>query len=66
MVWRLTAAFGAKTSRVAYAAAVAATVLLLTALHALEGTAWAFAYLALGALPDARKAMLSSLNAMTT
>ena len=66
VVWGMTAALGAKTSRAAYAAVVAATVLLLTALHALEGAAWAYAYVALSALPDARTAMLYSLSAMTT
>ena len=66
VVQGMTAALGAKTSRAAYAAVVAATVLLLTALHALEGAAWAYAYVALGALPDASTAMLYSLSAMTT
>lgn len=66
VVWRLTAALGAKSSRRGYAAVVAVTVLLLTCLHAFEGAAWACAYVALGALPDSRLAILYSLNAMTT
>jgi len=41
-------------------------VLLVTALHGIEGVAWAAAYLFLGAIPDAKSAMLYSLNAMTT
>ena len=44
----------------------AATVLLLTILHAVEASAWAAAYVALGALRDARSALLFSLNAMTS
>jgi hypothetical protein len=43
-----------------------AAILLITALHAIEGGAWAAAYLFLGAVPDAKSAMLYSLNAMTT
>lgn len=42
------------------------TVLLITMLHAFEAAAWGAAYLLLGALPDARTAMLYSLSAMTT
>jgi len=45
---------------------VAATTLLATSLHALEAGLWAGAYRLLGALPDARSAMLYSLNAMTS
>ena len=65
VVLRLTAGFGAKTSRIGYAAVVSATVLLLTCLHALEGALWAYAYVLLGALPDVRTALLYSLSAMT-
>lgn len=43
-----------------------ATVLLLTLLHMAEGAIWAYAYVRLGALPDARLAMLYSLSAMTS
>jgi hypothetical protein len=42
------------------------TVLLITALHAIEAAAWGVAYLLLSALPDASSAMLYSLSAMTT
>lgn len=42
------------------------TVLLTTVLHAVEATLWALAYLGLGALPDARAAMLYSLSALTS
>jgi hypothetical protein len=52
-------------SRVAFAIVLAATVLLVTALHAIEGGVWAFAYVALGASPDTKLAMLYSLSAMT-
>ncbi len=45
---------------------MAALVLLVAGLHALEAEIWAIAYVALGALPDARSAMLYSLSAMTT
>ncbi len=43
-----------------------ATVLLATILHGIEGAIWAVAYRVLGALPDARSAMLYSLGSMTT
>ncbi len=45
---------------------VGATTLSATVLHALEAGAWAVAFVALGALPDHKAAMLYSLNAMTT
>jgi hypothetical protein len=41
-------------------------VLLVTALHAIEGMAWAAAYFFLDAVPNAKSAMLYPLNAMTT
>ena len=44
---------------------VAIAVLLLTILHAIEAAAWAAAYVALGARPDAASAMLYSLSAIT-
>jgi len=40
--------------------------LSITVLHGLEGSLWAVAFRALGALPDMRTAMLYSLNAMTS
>lgn len=49
-----------------FAAAMSLTVLLATVLHALEAALWAAAYLLLGALPDAKGAMLYSLSALTT
>src|SRR5690242_19962651 len=45
--------------------ALTATVLLITVLHAIEAAAWGSIYLWLGALPDAKLAMLYSLGAMT-
>jgi hypothetical protein len=44
---------------------MAAAILLVTLLHAIEGIVWALAYLSLGALPDIRTAMLYSLSAIT-
>jgi hypothetical protein len=49
-----------------FAMVMAVAVLLATALHAVEGAAWGGAYRLLGAVPDAKSAMLYSLNAMTT
>ncbi len=49
-----------------FVAVMGATTLLATSLHALEAAIWGYAYLLLGALPDARTAMLYSLSAMTS
>ena len=49
-----------------FAIVMGAAVLLMTALHGIEGSAWAAAFLFLGAVPDAKAGMLYSLNAMTT
>jgi hypothetical protein len=49
-----------------FAIVMAVAVLLATALHAVEAAAWAEAFWFLGAVPDAKSAMLYSLNAMTT
>jgi len=49
-----------------FALVMGVAVLLVTALHTIEGAAWAAAFLFLGAVPDAKSAMLYSLNAMTT
>jgi uncharacterized membrane protein len=49
-----------------FALVMGAAILLITALHGIEGVAWAAAYRFLGAVPDAKSAMLYSLNAMTT
>ena len=43
----------------------AATLLAIT-LHGLEAEIWAAVYVALGALPDGKSAVLYSLNAMTS
>lgn len=40
--------------------------MLATALHVIEIIIWAFCFLLLNAVPDARSAMLYSLNAMTS
>jgi hypothetical protein len=39
---------------------------LATLLHGFEGIVWALAYLALGAAPDGKAAMLYSMSAMTS
>lgn len=49
-----------------FAVAMSVTVLLATLLHAFEAMLWAAAYLLLGALPDAKSAMLYSLSALTS
>jgi MFS superfamily sulfate permease-like transporter len=49
-----------------FALVMGVAILLVTALHGIEGVAWAIAYYFLGAMPDAKSAMLYSLNAMTT
>jgi hypothetical protein len=48
-----------------FAQVMSLSVLLIVVLHALEAITWALAYLALGAIPDAKSAMLYSLGAMT-
>ncbi len=60
VVSRLSDAIGVAPSRAALGSATALTVLLLTALHAIEGGAWAFAHVVLGALADPKTAMLYS------
>jgi hypothetical protein len=49
-----------------FAIVMALTSLLATILHGIEGAIWAAAYEFLGALPDARTAMLYSISAMTS
>jgi hypothetical protein len=49
-----------------FALVMGCTVLLVTALHAVDAALWGVAYLLLGALPDSRSAMLYSMGAMTT
>jgi hypothetical protein len=56
----------ARRSSMVLALLMVVTVLLLTVLHAVEASAWAGAYVALGAGPDIASAMLYSLNAMTS
>jgi len=48
-----------------FALVMGVTSLLATVLHGIEGAIWAAAYIFLGALPDARTAMLYSISAMT-
>ncbi|MCW3474779.1 hypothetical protein [Limobrevibacterium gyesilva] len=50
----------------AFVVVMAGVAILATALHDLEAIAWALAYIALGALPDFRMAVLYSLDAITT
>jgi len=49
-----------------FATVMGIAAMLATALHGVEGAAWAIAYRLLGALSDDRSAMLYSLGAMTT
>ncbi len=49
-----------------FAAVMGIAVLLVTVLHAGEGSVWAAAYWLLGALTDIRSSILFSLGAMTT
>jgi hypothetical protein len=44
---------------------MAVTAILAAILHGIEGSIWALAYRALGALPDIRSAMLYSISSMT-
>lgn len=53
-------------SVVAFSVVMGVTTLLATILHGIEASIWAVAYLALGALPDAKSAVLYSLGSMTT
>ena len=66
VVRRLLGPIDVSPSRAAFGSVAALTVLLLTGLHAIEGGAWAFAYVALGASADPAAAMLYSLSAMTS
>ena len=65
-VLKLRAILRARRSSMVLAVVAAVTVLLLTLLHAAEATAWAGAYVAVGARPDFTSAMLYSLSAMTS
>jgi hypothetical protein len=56
----------ARRSSMVLAVLIIVTVLLLTVLHAIEASAWAGAYVALGARADFASAMLYSLSAMTS
>jgi hypothetical protein len=51
---------------IVFALVMSSAALLVTALHAAEAAVWSVAYVVLGALPDAKSAMLYSLSAMTT
>ena len=48
-----------------FAEVMSVSVLLIVVLHGLEAVTWALAYLFLGALSDAKSAMLYSVGAMT-
>ena len=65
VVLRIQATSSRRRPLVLIAEIVAIAVLLLTILHAIEAAAWAAAYVALGARPDAASAMLYSLSAIT-
>ena len=66
VVRRLSRSTGRRGLVPRFAIVMGGAVLLMTALHGIEGLAWAAAYLFLGAVPDAKAGMLYSLNAMTT
>jgi hypothetical protein len=65
IVLPLSDALGGQSTQTAFACLIAATVLAITALLAFEAEIWAFAYVALDALPDWSSATLYSLSAMT-
>jgi hypothetical protein len=50
----------------AFMLVIAVATLLASVMHATEAMIWSLAYRFLGALPDAKTAMLYSLNAMTS
>lgn len=52
--------------RLGFIIVMSAAVLLAVLLHAAEAMFWAIAYVALGALPDPRTAMLFSMEAQTS
>jgi hypothetical protein len=56
----------ARRSEFVLALLMVVTVLMLTVLHGVEATAWAGAYVILGARADFASAMLYSLSAMTS
>jgi hypothetical protein len=66
IVLQLPLALHARRSSMVLALLMVVSVLMLTVLHAVEAGAWAGAYVALGARPDAASAMLYSLSAMTS
>ena len=66
VVLQLPLVLHALRSSIVLAVLMVVTVLLLTVLHAVEASAWAGAYVALGARPDLASAMLYSLSAMTS
>ncbi len=57
--------FGARP-QLGFILVMSAAVLLAVILHAVEAMFWAVAYVALGALPDPRTAMLFSMEAQTS
>ena len=59
-------AAGGRRFSFVFAVVMGSAVLLVTVLHAIDAAVWGAAYLLLGALPDAKTAMLYSLGAMTT
>lgn len=51
---------------VSSAVVIGGATLLATILHAIEAAIWAITYIFIGALPDAKSAMLYSIGALTT
>src|ERR1700741_2130504 len=62
----LSGAMEGRRFMVKFAVVMGVAALLATVLHGIEAATWAAAYLALGALPDTKSAMLYSLSAMTS
>ena len=66
MVTELAKYYDEETFRFPFALVIGAIVLIATLLIAAEATIWACVYVTVGALLDAPRAMLYSLEAMTT
>jgi hypothetical protein len=66
VVLELSLLLRARRSEFVLALLIVVTVLMLTVLHAAEASAWAGAYVILGARADFASAMLYSLSAMTS
>ena len=66
IIGRLSDAVNRRHFTALFLVVMGAAALMVTVLHAFEGSVWAAAYRVLGALPDNRSAMLYSLSAITS